>query len=110
MKNELELYLKNANVISQTFSIIENNPLRYMKNGLWCTEYTIYLATYISGLSLRGIVKNYEDGRVEIFLTFSTYGDFHLTPEELKRREKHITHITKFGAIYKAEPQINWFN
>ena len=110
MKKELELFLRNAKVISQNYGIIENNPLRYMRQGVWCTEYTIYLATYISGLSIRGIVKNYEDGNVETKLVFSTYGDFHLSSEEIQRREKIINHISKYGATYKEETPIRWFN
>lgn len=109
MKRELELYLRNERVINQN-PILENNPRRFMRQGQWCTEYTLHINTLISGLCLRGKITNYEGGEVETKLVFSTYGDYHLSSEEIQRREKNINHITKYGATYEEEPRIRWFN
>lgn len=109
MQNALELFLRNKNVVSQNHTTIEKYPYRFMRNGIWVTQYVVHLNTYISGLSLRGIIENYENGEVETKLVFSTYGDYHISTEEIKRREKIISHITKHGAVYKEETPIRWF-
>jgi len=110
MEKSLELYLRNARIINQKNCILQNNPRRFMRGGVWCTEYTVHINTLISGLLLRGKILNFEDGRVETNLVFSTYGDYHLTSEEIQRREKNIAHIKKYGATYFEEPPIRWFN
>ena len=110
MEKSLELFLRNKNVVNQNFSILEKNPYKYMSKGLWVTEYRVHLLTKISGLSLLGIIKNYENGTVEISLTFSTYGDLRISDESYNRREKIIAHIVKHGAVYFEEPPIKWFN
>lgn len=109
MKKELEMYLRNARIINQ-HCITEINPRRFMRGGIWCTEYTVHINSLISGLSLRGKIANYENGIVEKSLVYSTYGDYHLSSEEIQRREKNINHITKYGATYQEEPPIRWFN
>ena len=109
MKKELELFLRNANVVSQNYGICENHPYRFMRNGTWVTQHIVHLAVYVSGLSLRGLIENYENGAVETRLVFSTYGDFHLSSEEIQRREKFVNHISKYGATYKEETPIRWF-
>lgn len=110
MQKELELFVKNKNVVNQQSAILQKNPYRYMSKGLWVTEYRVHLLTKISGLSLLGIIKNYENGTVEISLTFSTYGDLRISDESYNRREKIINHIKKYGATYFEEPPIKWFN
>lgn len=110
MRHELELFLRNAKVINQNFSILEKNPYRFMRNGVWVTQYIIHVNNYVSGLSLRGIIENYENGVVETKLVFSTYGDLRISDEEISRREKIIAHIKKYGATYQEEPPIRWFN
>jgi hypothetical protein len=109
MKRELELYLRNERVINQN-CFTERNPRRFMRDGVWVTQYTVHINTYISGLSLRVLIEAYEDGVVETKLVYSTYGDYHISYEDYKRREKHIAHISKYGATYKEEPPIRWFN
>jgi len=110
MEKSLELFLRNKNVVSQNYALVENNPRRFMTQGIWCTEYTIYLNIQIFGLDLRGKIKNYENGIVETRLVFSTYGDYYISEESYKRREKIIEHIKKYGATYHEEPPIKWFN
>jgi hypothetical protein len=109
MKKELELFLRNKNVVSQNHVTVEKNPYRFMRQGLWVTQYITHINIFISGLSLRGLIEAYEDGTVETKLVFSTYGDYHLSEESYKRREKIISHITKHGAVYKEETPIRWF-
>jgi hypothetical protein len=109
MKRELELYLRNERVINQN-CFTERNPRRFMRDGVWVTQYTVHINTLIAGLCLRGKITNYEGGEVETNLVFSTYGDYHLSLEEIQRREKHIQHIKKYGAVYYEEPPIRWFN
>lgn len=110
MEKSLELFLRNKNVVNQTNVTVEKNPYRFMRQGLWVTQYIAHINTYISGLSLRGLIEEYENGTVETKLIFSTYGDYHLSPEDYKRREKIINHISKYGAVYKEETPIRWFN
>jgi hypothetical protein len=110
MKKELELFLRNKNLVNQNYTITEKHPYRFMRNGVWVTQYIIHISTYISGLSLRGLIENYENGTTETKLVFSTYGDYHISPEEIQRREKIIAHIKKYGATYKEETPIKWFN
>ena len=110
MQKELELFLRNKNVISQNNVTVEKYPYRFMRYGVWITQYIVHINIFIAGLSLRGLIEAYEDGTVETKLVFSTYGDYHLSEESYKRREKIISHITKHGAEYKEEPKINWFN
>lgn len=110
MKRELELFLRNARIVNQTNVIIEKHPYRFMRAGVWVTQYVVHIGTTIPGLNLRGLISNYADGVVETSLIFSCYGDYHLSAEEIKRREKIINHITSQGASYQEEPQIQWFN
>ena len=110
MTKELELFLRNERIVNQESAILERNPYKYMSKGLWVTEYRVHLLTKISGLSLLGIIKNYENGTVEISLTFSTYGDLRISNESYKRRESIIQYIVKYGATYFEEPPIKWFN
>ena len=110
MKKELELFLRNDKIVSQANCVVERNPFRFMRNGLWCTEYTIHLNTYVTGLSLKGKITHYENEIVETELVFSTYGEYHLSHQDLKRREKIISYITKHGATFLVEPPVRWFN
>ena len=110
MKRELELFLRNAKLISQNNVTVEKYPYRFMRQGLWVNQHIIHLNVFIAGLSLRGLIESYDDGTVETKLVFSTYGDYHLSSEEIQRREKIINHISKNGAIYKEETPIRWFN
>ena len=110
MEKSLELFLRNKNVVNQNYALIEKNPYRFMRNGIWVSKYVVHLCTNISGLDLRGYIENYENGTVETKLVFSTYGDYHLSAEEIKRRDKIVGHITKYGAMYQEEPSIKWFN
>jgi hypothetical protein len=110
MQKELELFLRNKNLFTQNYGIVENNPRRFMTGGLWVTEYTIHLNIQIFGLDLRGKIRNLEDGTVETKLVFSTYGDYYISEESHKRRGKIIDQIKKYGAIYQEEPPIKWFN
>lgn len=110
MKKELELFLRNKNVVSQNNVTIEKYPYRFMRGGVWVNQHIVHLNTFVSGLSLRGLIENYENGIVETKLVFSTYGDYHLSSEEIERREKIINHISKYGAEYKEETPIKWFN
>lgn len=110
MEKSLELFLRNKNLVSQNYATCEKYPYRFMRNGIWVTQYIVHLNIYVSGLSLRGLIENYEDGKVETKLVFSTYGDYHLSAEEIKRRDKIAGHITKYGATYKEETPIRWFN
>lgn len=109
MRHELELYLRNSKVVAQTYAVCEKYPYRFWRNGMWFSQYVVHLCTAISGLSLRGLIEVCEDGNVETKLVFSYYGDFYLTPEEFKLRDKHVNHLLKYGATYKEEPKINWF-
>ena len=111
MEKSLELFLRNKNLVSQNYAIVEDNPRRFMtKDILWCTEYTIHINISVCGLNLRGKIRNYQDGTVETILVFSTYGDFNISEYDFERREKIINHIKKHGAIYFEEPPIKWFN
>ena len=103
MRHELELFLRNENVVNQNYAICEKYPYRFMRNGIWVNQHIVHLAVYVSGLSIRGLIENYENGEVETSLVFSTYGDFHLTLEEIKRREKIMYHLSKFGATYSYQ-------
>lgn len=109
MQKELELFLRNKNVISQNHAIVEKNPYRFMRNGVWITQYIVHINIFVEGLSLRGLIEAYEDGTVETKLVFSTYGDYNLSPEEIERREKIVSYISKYGATYKEETPIRWF-
>jgi|LakMenE01Jun11ns_1017448.scaffolds.fasta_scaffold9800335_2 hypothetical protein len=110
MEKSLELFLRNKNIVDQNYALIEKNPRRFMTQGVWCTEYTIHLNIKISGLNVRGKIRNYENGEVETKLVFSTYGDNHISEYDYNRREKIIEHISKNGATYFEEPPIKWFN
>jgi hypothetical protein len=110
MEKSLELFLRNKNIVNQNYGLVENNPRRFMTNGIWCTEYTIHLNIKISGLNLRGKIRNYENGIVETRLVFGTYGDYNISEQDYNRREKIINHISKNGATYFEEPPIKWFN
>jgi hypothetical protein len=110
MQKSLELFLRNKNVVNQTNCLIEKNPRKFMRGGIWVTEYTVHLYNTIAGLSLRGKIYHYADGRVETCLYYSCYGDYRLTFDEVKRRSDIMGHIKKYGAIYEDEPPIKWFN
>jgi hypothetical protein len=110
MQKQIELFLRNANVVSQNHVIVEKYPYRFMRTGVWVTQYILHINTFVAGLSLRGLIENYENGEVQTKLVYSTYGDYHLSSEEIQRREKIINHISKYGAMYKEETPIRWFN
>jgi hypothetical protein len=110
MKKELELFLRNANVVSQNYVTLEKNPYRFMRNGVWISKYIVHLNVFISGLAVRGEIENDEYGNVEIKLIYSFYGDYNISREGYDRREKFVRHLKKYGAEYKEEPKINWFN
>lgn len=110
MQKELELLLRNKNIVNQNNALLEKNPRRFMRQGIWVTEYTVHIYNTIAGLSLRGKITHYENGTVEKNLVFSTYGDLRISDEEISRREKVINHIKKYGAMYQEEPPIKWFN
>lgn len=110
MQKQLELFLRNAKIVSQKNCLVEKNPRRFMRAGVWCTQYTIHLYNEIAGLSLRGKICNYADGRVETSLVYSCYGDLWISKEEDQRRSNIMGHLKKYGAMYEIEPPIKWFN
>ena len=110
MKKELELFLRNKNLVNQNYTITEKHPYRFMRGNIWVTQYIVHINIFVAGLTLRGLIEAYEDGTVKTKLVFSTHGDYHISTEEIKRREKIISHITKYGARYKEETPIRWFN
>jgi hypothetical protein len=110
MQKQLELFLRNANVVNQKNCLVEKNPRKFMRAGMWVTEYTVHIYNTISGLSLRGKIYNYADGRVETCLYYSCYGDLRISEQEYQRRSNIMGHIKTYGAIYEIEPPIKWFN
>ena len=110
MQKELELFLGNKNVVNQTNCLVEKNPRKFMRGGIWVTEYTVHIYNTIAGLSLRGKIYNYADGRVETSLVYSCYGDLRISQEEYQRRSNIMGHLKNYGGMYEVEPPIKWFN
>lgn len=110
MQKQLELFLRNKNIINQTNSLVEKNPRKFMRAGQWVTEYTVHIYNTIAGLSLRGKIYNYENGTVETQLVYSCYGDLRISEQEYQRRSNIMGHLKTYGAIYEVEPPIRWFN